>query len=231
LLEGIGMAAHSSISGDTRFDRVIEIAEGFRPVELIAEFIGTKKAIVAGSTWRGDEGILSKAFTSPESSLKLIIAPHEIAEAHLSSMRRVFPGSIFFSELQAGKTQPAGCNVLIIDNIGMLSRLYHYAFVAYVGGGFRKEGIHNVLEAAVYGKPVLYGPEHKKFSEAVALVEAGGGICVHDARECARIVQSLLDNAGEYAMRSESSRNYVWENRGATGRITRFIQEKRLLTI
>lgn len=230
LMDEIGLAGIASISGDTRFDRVTGIAEKFQPIPVIEQFIGDSRAVVAGSTWKEDEEVLQKAFSAiNDPSLKLIIAPHEINEAHLNDLKKLFPDSILFSQLTAPRSPLPSC--LIIDNIGMLSRLYHYAHITFVGGSFRKSGVHNVLEAAVYGRPVLYGPEYKKYSEAVELVRSGGGICVKDAGECTETLRSLLQKKEEYELSCRQSRDYVWKNKGATERILQFIQEKRLLTI
>lgn len=231
LMDEIGLADITSISRDTRFDRVIEIAEKFQPIPLIEQFIGNSKVIVAGSTWQEDEEVLQKTFTAITNlSLKMIIAPHEINEAHLTDLKKLFPGSVLFSQLPTANRQPATGNILIIDNIGMLSRLYHYGYITFVGGAFRKSGVHNVLEAAVYGKPVLFGPAYKKYSEAVDLVKTGGGICVNNADECVKTMESLLHDKKEYETTAANSQDYVWKNKGATGKIIRFIQEKRLLT-
>lgn len=239
LMDEIGLSNITSISGDTRFDRVAEIAEKFEPIPIIEQFVGTNKAIVAGSTWKEDEEVLQQSFaTINDPSLKLIIAPHEINASHISDLKKLFPGCMLFSELVTshklpvtGNRQPETSNILIIDNIGMLSRLYKYAYITLVGGAFRKSGVHNVLEAAVHSKPVLYGPEYTKYYEAINLIASGGGICIHDANECTKIVQALLMDEKlqqQYAARSGA---YVQENKGATDKIIRFIQEKRLLTI
>ncbi|MBL7741986.1 MAG: 3-deoxy-D-manno-octulosonic acid transferase [Chitinophagaceae bacterium] len=228
----IGLTDICSVSGDTRFDRVIEIAEKFQPIPAIEQFIGHNQALIAGSTWKEDEEMLQKVFSSGnDSSLKLIIAPHEINEDHIHELRMLFTGAVLFSELASGNQQAETGNTLIIDNIGMLSRLYHYGHIAFVGGAFRKSGVHNVLEAAVHGKPVLYGPEYKKYSEAIELVRSGGGICVNDADECIKTIQALLSDESYYKLCADSSFRYVWKNKGATERIIQFIQEKRLLTI
>ena len=228
LIDGIGLAGICSISGDTRFDRVIEIAKKFEPVPAIEEFIGKSKAIVAGSTWKEDEEVLQKTFSSiADKSLKLIIAPHEISEAHLADLKKLFPESLLFSQLPTHDSRP---DILIIDNIGMLSRLYHYGYITFIGGAFRKMGVHNVLEAAVYGKPVLFGPFYKKYTEAVDLIESGGGICINNADECINIITILLQNNKEYELCAKRSLDFVWSNKGATEKIIQFIQEKRLLT-
>jgi 3-deoxy-D-manno-octulosonic-acid transferase len=230
LVSRIGLTDICTVSGDTRFDRVMAIAENFQPVPVIEQFAGESKLIVAGSTWKEDEEMLQKAFAGIiDPSLKLVIAPHEINESHLSDLKKLFPDAILFSQLGAIPSETRETRHLIIDNIGMLSRLYHYGYIAFVGGSFRKSGVHNVLEAAVYGKPVLYGPEYKKYTEAVELIESGGAICVKNADDCAGIIQLLLHNERGYRECAESSLNYVRKNKGATERIVDFIKEKRYL--
>ena len=234
LIDELGLAGICSISGDTRFDRVIEIAEKFEPILAIEQFIGESKAIVAGSTWREDERVLKKAFTElNDPNLKLIIAPHEINESHLDELQKLFPQSIRFSELTRNLKQEPG-NYLIIDNIGMLSSLYKYGYLTYVGGGLRTMGVHNVLEAAVYNKIVLFGPYYHKYSEAVALVLSGGGLSFNDEKKDGvmprELIAALLSDQSEYDYRSKAAGNFVQSNRGATEKIIRFIQEKRLLT-
>jgi 3-deoxy-D-manno-octulosonic-acid transferase len=233
LLDGLGLSAISSVSGDTRFDRVIEIAERFEPLPLIEKFIGNNKAIVAGSTWPEDEEVLQKAFAAiNNSSLKLIIAPHEINEKHIESIKSLFPDAICYSKLAPGNPQLA--TTLIIDNIGMLSRLYKYAHLTYIGGGLRTMGVHNVLEPAIYGKPVLFGEYYKKYTEAIGLTESGGGIPFTDEKKdgamLSGFINTLLANKTDYEARCNAAANFVKSNKGAADKIIRFIQEKRLLT-
>ena len=186
------------MGGDTRFDTVIEIAEKFEPVPPIENFIHNKKTIVAGSTWRKDEEMLQITFNKLASpDIKLIIAPHEIHNAHLDELKKLFPASIRFSELTSHDSALTS-NILIIDNIGMLSRLYKYAHITYVGGGFTKDGVHNVLEAAVYGRPVLFGNNYKKYREAVDLVKAGGAESFTDPGELYKTLMILLKNENDY---------------------------------
>lgn len=241
LMQEIGLGSICSISGDTRFDRVTEIAEKFQPLPLIEQFIGDSKCIIAGSTWPEDEAVLEKAFDSlEEQGIKLVLAPHEVTEKHLNEIKAIFPRSIRFSELAIesdltkGKTGIATAGVLIIDNIGMLSRLYKYGYLTYVGGGLRSAGVHNVLEAAVYDKIVLFGPYYQKYSEAIGLVQSGGGLSFQDEKRDGRLLQqlinALLKDEEEYRFRSRSAGDFVRSQRGATDRIIRFIQEKRLLT-
>ncbi len=228
LLESINVN-HCSTSGDTRFDTVVEISEKFERVPLIESFIKDNKAIVAGSTWPKDEEFLQTAFYKLGSdNIKLIIAPHEIHNTHLDELKKLFPASVRFSELTV--PSPLASNVLIIDNIGMLSRLYRYAFITYVGGGFTKDGVHNVLEAAVYGKPVVFGNNYKKYKEAADLVKIGGALSISDSEELFNTLTTLLNDQNDYRLRCSASKHYVQENRGATEKVLNYIEINRLLT-
>lgn len=230
LLATIGFTDNVTINGDTRFDRVIEISNTFLPVPFIAEFCGNSKVIVAGSTWEEDEIELHQYIkTHPE--IKFIIAPHEIDRENLEEVRDEFPHSIFYSELeQTANEKQQTSNVLIIDNIGMLSRLYKYATVTYIGGGFGDDGVHNVLEAAVYRKPVVFGPVYEKFDEAVGLVNEGGGIPISGPIKLEETLNRLFNDDEERKRRGDASKNFVFANAGASKKILEFIQEKRLLT-
>ena len=233
LLDEIGLSAICSVSGDTRFDRVIEIAGTSTSLPTIEKFIGNSKVIIAGSTWPEDEVVLQKAFTGiSDPTLKLIIAPHEITMKSLKEIRKLFPASILYSELTAQNS--TSNKVLIIDNIGMLSRLYSYGSIAYVGGGLTKLGVHNVLEAAVYYKPVLFGSYFHKYNEAIGLVQAGGGLPFYDKKRngvmLGELLEALLINEEEYANRCKAAGEFVQSNKGAVQKIAQFIQEKRLLT-
>ena len=217
-----------TIAGDTRFDRVTEIAESFKPIDDIEKFCGNSQVLVAGSTWPDDEMILKEASANfPD--LKIIIAPHEIHKEHIDQLSSIFPNSVLHSQLIAHSSQPMNSNVLIIDNIGMLSRLYYYATITYIGGGFNK-GIHNTIEAAVYGKPVLFGPNYKKFKEAIGLIETGGGVCINSGSELLAILQKFIDNKNELELSSKNSFDFVKQNKGATETILHYIKANRLLT-
>ena len=231
LVDYLGLASITTVSGDTRFDRVVEIAGNFQPISAIEKFVGTSKTIVAGSTWKEDEEVLQKVVAAiNDPSLKLILAPHEINEKHIHSIKELFPGAMLFSELKDNFTQPATSNILIIDNIGMLSKLYRYSYISYIGGGLKSSGIHNVLEAAVYNKIVLFGPFYKKYSEAIGLVNAKGAISFTDEKDLKSIIENLIKGEEDYMSGSEAAGNFVQTNKGATKKILRFIQEKRLLT-
>ena len=232
LLGSIGFSDNVAVCGDPRFDRVIEIADQPGSIPAIEQFVDGGPVIVAGSTWEEDEEELDHfANTHPE--IKFIIAPHEIDEQHLKDIENLFHYSVRYSALVADPVKNIKSetpNTLIIDNIGMLAKLYKYATVAYVGGGFGDDGVHNVLEAAVYSKPVIFGPVFEKFREAVGLIDAGGAFSIESALELEENLQVLLNNAGEYKMASAAAGDYVYANKGATEKILSFIQEKRLLT-
>ena len=253
LLATVGIHKNITVTGDTRFDRVIEIAENFEPIPFIKEFCGNHKVVVAGSTWEDDEAELIH-YVRANPQIKFIIAPHEIDAENLKDVKKEFINSIFYSELvmgngqgAMGNMQPANVqeangqhatindwqlntNVLIIDNVGMLSRLYQYADITYVGGGFGADGVHNVLEAAVFGKPVIYGPEFEKFQEANDLINCGGAITIEDALELESELNRLWEDENLLASTGAAAKNYVYENAGASNKIIQFIQEKRLLT-
>ena len=219
---------NATVAGDTRFDRVTEIAENFTPIETIEKYCGSSTILVAGSSWPEDEKLIKDA-TANFPNLKIIIAPHEIHREHIDQLKTIFPNAMLYSQLQAHSSQPITSSHLIIDNIGMLSRLYHYATIAYVGGGFNK-GIHNTLEPAVYGKPVLFGPNYKKFKEAIGLIETGGGACVNSNTELTSQLKKLLTNKDILESSSKNSFDFVKQNKGATQKILYYIEANRLLT-
>ena len=231
LLEGLGFTGNVSIGGDTRFDRVIEIAESRETLPAIETFCQGRTVIVAGSTWEEDEEELDH-FANTHPDIRFIIAPHEIDEARLKEVEHLFRNRIRYSEwikgaaLAPGRQAP---NVLIIDNIGMLSRLYQYGTITYVGGGFGDDGVHNVLEAAVYGRPVVFGPVIEKYIEAVELVDCGGGIVIDSALEAESVFRRLLADEEEYRDVCQASRSYVYSKRGATDQIVNYISSHGLL--
>jgi 3-deoxy-D-manno-octulosonic-acid transferase len=233
LLRKLRLVDQVSVSGDTRFDRVIAIAEAGEPLPLISAFCGRRPVIVAGSTWEEDEEEMDHyANTHPE--LRFIVAPHEIGEDRISEVEGLFRHSIRFSVWEKGGQPPVPGswpepNVLIIDNIGMLSRLYRYATITYVGGGFGDDGVHNVLEAAVYGKPVVFGPVIEKYIEAVELTERGGGVIIDSALEAEKVFDRLLANPEECREIGEASLAYVHSKKGATGRIVQYISMQKYL--
>jgi 3-deoxy-D-manno-octulosonic-acid transferase len=234
LLEDIGFAKNVTVNGDTRFDRVAAIVEKFTPIPAIEAFCGDHPTIVAGSTWPDDEEELDHyANTHPE--MRFIIAPHEITEPHLVEIEKLFKHTIRYSILQKRvpgtvSREQKNTNTLIIDNIGMLSRLYKYATITYIGGGFGSDGVHNVLEAAVYHKPVVFGPVYEKYVEATELVDQGGAFPINTALELEKTLDDLLADKTAYKKACQQAGQYVHAKTGATMAVLQFIQENRLLT-
>jgi 3-deoxy-D-manno-octulosonic-acid transferase len=231
LLQSIHIA-NASITGDTRFDRVLQVAAQQKKSSEIEQFISGKKTIVAGSTWLDDDEALDH-FANTHSELRFIIAPHDIGKERIKECCKLYQHSILYSvyknSLISGEPIPEHINTLIIDNIGMLKFLYRYADICYIGGGFGSDGIHNILEAAVYYKPVLFGPAFENFSEALDLVEKGGAFDVEDALDLENQLKNLLSNAQLYNDACQISGEYVKNNAGATAAIINYIQENRLL--
>ncbi len=221
LLASIGI--DSTVAGDTRFDRVLEVKAARRQVAEVEKFLEGDKAmtLVVGSSWPEDEAVyLPWLNAHPE--VKAVIAPHEFDAARLEKLRRQLKGgAILLSEMKAGK-KPAGEQALIIDCFGLLSSVYAYGDLAYVGGGFGA-GLHNINEAAVYGIPVIYGPNCDKFVEARELRECGGGILVKDGGEFSQAATAMLQDAQDRAERGRQAGDYIARKAGATGLIVESI--------
>lgn len=213
-----------TMAGDTRFDRVAEMRRNPQPLPVIERFLHTTNTIVAGSTWHGDEKLLAEWwYSGGAESRQLIIAPHEIQETHLRQIEALFPDAIRYS---AYTDQNA--TVLLIDNVGMLSTLYRYGRVAYVGGGFGKEGVHNVLEPATYGKPVVMGPVFQQFHEARMLVQLAGALVIENVADLRRHMDDLADEY-YYDQTSDISARFVEAHQGATQKVLDYIENRGLL--
>lgn len=230
LLSTIGVT-NVSVSGDTRFDRVLEVASHPKKFPLIDAFCKDKAIFVAGSTWAEDDELIDH-FANTRPDVKFIIAPHTIDEERLQECEKLYKNSVRFSTIQSPEyfEENTHINVLIIDSIGMLKHLYAYSTICYVGGGFGGDGIHNILEAAVYGKPVLFGPENEKFNEASELIEAGGAFEIADAVEFEEVMNELLTDKELYTDSCKASKIYVASKAGATEQVMQYIQANRLLT-
>lgn len=230
LLSSLGLEERAEVSGDTRFDRVLEIAANFTEVPGIEKFCGDRLVVVAGSTWKEDVEELDH-FANEHPEIAFLIAPHEIEEEDLRETEILFKQCIRYSAwLKNIAPENSRFNVLIIDNVGMLARLYKYGTFCYIGGGFGEEGVHNVLEAAVYGKPVIFGPVYDEYAEAVSLVEAEAAFSIESALELEEKAQWLLSDHLAREKAGKAAADYVHAQRGATNRILAFIQENRLLT-
>ncbi len=225
LLKRINRVNNVTISGDTRFDRVITIANQFEPIDVIEKFIGNcNKVVVAGSTWQEDDEVLHH-YTIIHPEIKFIIAPHDIQKSRIDECKNLYTNAITFSQLREGiNLESDTSNVLIINNIGMLSKLYHYSTISFVGGGFGGDGVHNVLEAAVYNKPVIFGEEYSKYREAIELVEIEGAFSVKNTLELEKILNKLFTDNNFYERSSKEAGEYVKNNAGATDIILAYLQ-------
>jgi 3-deoxy-D-manno-octulosonic-acid transferase len=225
LLRKIGFAGEIILSGDTRYDRVAAIASKTRIPDIITGFTSGRPVLIAGSSWPEDEELLFECLASLPSGWKLILAPHEIDASHLNRILQLFgEEAILYSQLLLPDPAAHAKSILILDNIGMLAGLYRSADSAYVGGGFRRGGIHNVLEPAVFGLPVLFGPVYQKFGEAVRLVELGFAFPVRQSRDAGQIIRKLAAEGPYRESLRENIARYVMENTGATGRIMKVVR-------
>ncbi len=210
-----------TLAGDTRVDRVISIAQQAKRFDVIENFAGGN-VMVCGSTWPPDEAILID-FIKKSDNWQFIVAPHEIGESNIRRLLKILPeNTIRYSK--ADKNSVAGKQVLVIDNIGMLSSVYRYGKLAYIGGGFGK-GIHNILEPLAFGIPVVFGPKFQKFEEAVALTEKGACFSVSTSSEF-EAVMTKLSNPDFYKLATEETKDYLQRNRGATEKVMEFIAGK-----
>lgn len=211
---------NATVTGDTRFDRVWDIALHPQTLPVIQSFNGNSRVLVAGSTWPDDEKILEVLIRLNPPNWKFILVPHELNEHHLNLLKSRFQDeAILYSS-----ADPDNCSskrILIVDAMGLLSSIYSYGNMAYVGGGFGK-GIHNVVEAAVYGLPVIFGPHYQQFNEAVALLAQGGAASVHTAEELIRAFHHFNDQADQV---KSINRNYVASQKGATDLIMDYVHK------
>lgn len=210
LAKSIGLTK-SSVTGDTRFDRVKQLRHRDNHVAFIKDFIGEDKTVVFGSSWQAEEKIaLEVSQGSPYA--KLIIAPHDLKR--VSHLKQLFPEAILYSEINSGEN--FNSNILIIDSIGLLSKLYSYADIAVVGGGFHEAGLHNILEAATFGVPVIFGNHYRKNPEADGLISTDGGRSFENAGLAADFVLFLINNEDSLQTMSENAEKFVSEKPDST---------------
>jgi len=232
LLQTHGMT-NVTVCGDTRFDRVAAIARQAKPFPEVERFIGGRRCIIAGSTWPPDEKLLVEVFSQCPDDYCFIVAPHDISASHVAQVKALFPDSQLYSALEAdqplrslslrslrpiegSKGRPA--RILILNTIGILSQLYQYARFVYIGGGFGVN-IHNIQEPVTFGCPVVFGPKYKSFKEAVDLVALEGAFSIGNEDELAKVFMRLIDDEAFYAKASETCRNYLKAQVGATDSI------------
>jgi len=223
LLQAAGYT-NSTLSGDSRFDRVKTINSLAKKLPLIELFKENKRILIAGSTWEKDEQLLSQ-LQFINAGYKLLIAPHEIGENHLQRVEKIFGSFVTLRYSLATEQTVAKAQVLIIDNIGMLSSTYRYGTIAYIGGGFGK-GIHNILEAAACSLPVIFGPNFQKFTEAKEMINEGGAFNIEDKEGLEKTFSMLTSDAMILKMASTISKNYTLKKTGATAIIYNAVFKK-----
>jgi len=216
------------VTGDTRFDRVWSTAQIAKPFEWLHK-LNQHKIIIAGSTWEKDHILLAK-LTEKFSQFNWIIVPHHVDTLSIQKCLTHFNNATTLSSFIESHQKFNNAKVIIIDQMGLLRSLYQYAFVTYIGGGFDTEGIHNVLEPAAFGKPVIWGPNDEKYREAIGLVDFGGGFKIHDENSFKRILNILIEQEDKYNKACAASVHFIQQNAGATQKTMQFIQENRLLT-
>ena len=222
LLKGINIV-NAIVAGDTRFDRVCEISKNKQTLPIIESFTKNCKVLIAGSTWKKDEEIIFNFINNNEhNNVKFIIAPHEIKKENIERIRMLSTKkTVLFSE--ANERDVKNATILIIDNIGMLSSLYFYGDIAYVGGGFGT-GIHNILEAAVFNLPIIFGPKHKKFDEAKELVKRKSAFSVKTNSEFEATTHKLIKDETYRTKCGIISGKYVKEGLGSADKILKNIK-------
>lgn len=216
-IEAIGF--HNVIvSGDTRFDRVNSILERDNSLDFIEKFKNNSPTIVIGSSWPKDEALLAEYINEAPDNVKFIIAPHNIKADQIASLKaQITKSTVLFSEKE--NQDLSNYNVFIIDTVGLLTKIYSYGTIAYVGGGFGNPGIHNILEPATFGIPILIGPNYSNFAEAVQLVSLGGCIVITNNSDLKQNLDRLLTDKDFLEEKSRICKTYIQENKGATNSI------------
>ena len=228
LLQSIGFN-NVKVSGDTRFDRVVSILERDNSLDFIKEFKNNKTTIVIGSSWSKDENLLVDFINNSSENVKFIIAPHNIKQEQIQELKNLIKKkTILFSEkdeilTQVQNDKDSEFQVFIINTIGILTKIYSYADIAYVGGGFGNPGVHNILEPATFGIPIVIGPNYSHFAEATALVNMQGCISIKNQTELNEALNLLLQNEDERLEKGHVCSTFVQMNKGATDIILKHI--------
>lgn len=222
LLKSIGII-NCSVTGDTRLDRVSEILDTDNSLDFMTQFNTTSHCLIAGSTWPEDEKILVDYINGSTTDMKFVIAPHNIKKEHSQNLKdSISKPALLYSEIDSQNLSEI--SVLIIDTIGLLTKIYSYASIAYVGGGFAT-GLHNTLEPAVFGIPVIIGPKYMGFLEAEELVALGGVLSIKTREELAERIDCLKDNKSNRAELGTLNSNYIAKNKGASTQIMNTIEK------
>ncbi|WGK94863.1 MULTISPECIES: 3-deoxy-D-manno-octulosonic acid transferase [Flavobacterium] len=210
------------VSGDTRFDRVATILEKDNTLDFIETFKNNTTTIVIGSSWPKDEELLLNFINSSPTNCKYIIAPHNIKREQIQQLKtNCVKKVVFFSEKEDKNL--ADYNVFIIDTIGILTKIYSYADIAYVGGGFGHPGVHNILEPATFGIPIIIGPHYSHFAEAIDLVDLKGCITINNQTELNKSLENLIANTSERIKMGKICAQFVQKNKGAVNQILKYI--------
>ncbi|MBW1657054.1 3-deoxy-D-manno-octulosonic acid transferase [Flavobacterium quisquiliarum] len=203
------------VSGDTRFDRVAAILERDNSLDYVENFKNNQQTIVIGSSWPKDEVLIAEYINQAPENVKFIIAPHNIKADQISNLKsQLKKPTILFSEKE--NKDLSKYNVFIIDTIGILTKIYSYGTIAYIGGGFGNPGIHNILEPATFGIPIVIGPNYANFAEAVSLVELKGCTVISNTNELKAIFDKLLSDSSFFKEKSEICKSFIQSNKGAT---------------
>jgi 3-deoxy-D-manno-octulosonic-acid transferase len=216
----------NTIAGDTRFDRVFSLSKSVKPIEIIKKFKDNNKLFVLGSAWEADIDFLISFFNSSSFEMQIVIAPHEIKAAEIENWQAKFlKKSVKYSEVLKNESALNQANILFIDNIGLLSSIYQYADFCWIGGAFGS-GLHNILEAATFGKPIFFGNKnYTKFQEAMDLIELEVAFPIAEYADFEKKINSLMKDNENYTQTCERAKNYVSQNTGATNLIINKILE------
>jgi 3-deoxy-D-manno-octulosonic-acid transferase len=224
LLQSLGYQ-NVKISGDTRFDRVVSILDRDNALDFIQQFKNNTTTIVIGSSWPKDESLLVNFINQTEANVKFIIAPHNIKSEQISNLKtQLTKSTVLFSEKEDKNLSPF--QVFIIDTIGILTKIYSYADIAYVGGGFGNPGVHNILEPATFGIPIVVGPNYSHFAEATALVNMEGCLSISNQNELNDAFDNLISNEDIRHEKGHICETFVQMNKGATEVILKHICNK-----
>ena len=223
LLQRLGKA-NVAISGDTRFDRVAAILEKDNSLDFISQFKSDTLTIIVGSSWPKDESLLIDFINSNTYNIKFIIAPHNIKEEQIQNLKNsIRRNTVLYSEKESQTL--ADFDVFIIDTVGILTKIYSYADIAYVGGGFGNPGVHNLLEPATFGVPIVIGPNYSHFAEATALVNSGGCISISNETTLNEAFENLIRNEDIRHEKGHICSTFVQMNKGATNVIMKIISK------
>lgn len=214
------------LSGDTRFDRVFEITNQNNELKFINEFKNNSKVLVAGSTWKDDEFMLVNYINEEAlNDEKFIIAPHNIYSQDIQKLKNeIKKPVVLYSEMKGKNLQDF--QVFIVDTIGILTKIYSYATIAYVGGGFTKTGVHNVLEPATFGVPIIIGPNYNKFKEAIELVESKSCFVANNSEKLSLHLKKIFLQKGKRELAGNTAKKYVEERTGATAKILKYLKDE-----